>query len=212
MEAIDGRILCLASSPFIAVEMIWRFNREIILSPIPPWTLDDPNHQLDIGPEIDDEQLLIFPLAEMENAPQFGGIIWAAPVGPEWKNVLKALSPFFLQALKINIIGTSRIQNVLPGHRNKRLKNLEPSIPSSILMVALKNQGLYIDKIYGYQGPLSIFYGILNRFPASLGRTDLVDRLNFAIRRHYLVTDWQARLSTAWMLVAKTSSFALSKK
>ena len=133
--------------------------------------------------------------------------VWAEPQRGQGEGALQTLARYLAPGARLCVGTTGWLRRALPewkeGERERPARR-----PAGLRRTVrrLRQGGFLVEAVYGFPGPVSLGWGFASRFPAALGRADLVDRCLAAMRRSYVVTGWQASWTPVAVVLARKRS------
>ncbi len=202
----QGPVAVYASSLFHARELARRLSGEVVLCLPPHLGLDEPAVRAVIGPEVDWHRVR---LDTGQQGSEWGAprvVLWAEPEKQACEGTLDNVRQLMDPPVRLCVLGTTKLRHLLPEWRGLAAGPARAPLASmGEIARALRRLGYATQRLYGFHGPLSLFWGFASRLSAAIGRDDLVDRCLAAMRRTYLVRGWQAMWAPVWMLTAAHS-------
>lgn len=202
---VGGPTAVWASSLLYARELVRRLRGAVLLRFTREPALDERRLHVAMGPEVDWGRVRLD--SRPSAHPSLGTVLWAEPERRTWQIVLSDIQHLAPCAVRICVVGTTWLRQVLPEWRTKAARPARaPTGCVRDLVTALHRLGYVAERTVGFHGPASLFWGALSRVPAALGRDDLVDRCFAAMREAFVVNGWQAGWAPVWVISAQHSA------
>jgi hypothetical protein len=127
-------------------------------------------------------------------------VVWAEPEPRYQAQVLSAVQRILLPGGRLYVITSNGLAGILPewqqSDSNLRL-NLRALVAESRparhpaglrqTLARLRKAKFMIEHLYGFRGPMSVFWAAMYYAAGYLGRQDWADRFHFRMRREYVV-------------------------
>lgn len=196
-----GPVGLLAGDAFYLRELLKRLSGKKLL-----FLLEALPDRDALGVEISWDSITV--VEDPETTPDFGSewstLIWAEPQPGRLASARKLLAALPREGTQVLALTSNRFRTLLPEWKtgNPSLTR-QPPLGARATLRFLRQFGFTKQTLYGFQGPLSVAYGLLARPAALLNRPDVMDRLFAATRRSLRVQGRQALWATLTVIVAR---------
>jgi hypothetical protein len=121
-------------------------------------------------------------------------VVWAEPEPQYHARILKVIRRMLLPGGELYVISSNGLAGILPEWQQVGSKHIGNTSrpaqhPAGLrqTLIYLRKTGFTIERLYGFRGPLSVFWAGMYYLAGYLGRQDWADRFHFKMRTEYVV-------------------------